>query len=188
MISHTDLKKGIIFIFKNSPYKVIESNIVFKGRGRSVVQAKIKNLSTGNVLSQTFHQGQSFEEADVLKKKVKFLYSHRDKYFFSDIDNPSNRFNLEKTEIGPVCQFLKPGQEVEALYFEDKVIGINLPIKMQFEVVEAPPGLRAGRAEAGTKQVKIETGAEISVPLFIKQGDIIEINTEEGKYVRRVDS
>jgi len=186
MISHTELKKGVIFILNNQPWQVLESDIMFKGRGRSVVRAKIKNMITGNVLSQTFHQGQNFDEAEIIKKKVKFLYSHRDKYFFSDIDNPSNRFNLEKTEIGSVCQFLKPDQEVEALFFEGKVIGISLPIKMQFKVVEAPPGIQADRAEPGTKQVKLEGGAKITVPLFIKEGDIIEVNTEEGKYVRRI--
>jgi len=186
MISHTELKKGVIFILNNQPWQVLESDIMFKGRGRSVVRAKIKNMITGNVLSQTFHQGQNFDEAEIIKKKVKFLYSHRDKYFFSDIDNPSNRFNLEKTEIGSVCQFLKPDQEVEALFFEGKVIGISLPIKMQFKVVEAPPGIQADRAEPGAKQVKLEGGAKITVPLFIKEGDIIEVNTEEGKYVRRI--
>ena len=188
MISHTDLKRGIIFIFNGAPYKVIESQIVFKGRGRSVVQAKIKNLTTGNVLSQTFHQGQNFDEAEVVKKKIKYLYFHREEYFFSEINDPSKRFSLSKEDIGPAFKFLKPNQEVEALIFEDKIIGINLPIKMQFKVTEAPPGIRAGRAEAGTKQVKIEGGAEISVPLFIKEGDIIEINTEDGQYVRRVEN
>jgi len=186
MLSHTDLKKGVIFILNNQPYEVLESHLVFKGRGRSVVQTKIRNLITGAVIQRVFHVGESFEEADISKTKLKFLYSHRDRYVFSKPDNPRERIELKKDQIGSCVKFLKPNQEVEGILFKNEIINIDLPIKVQLKVVESPPGVRAGRAEAGTKQVLLETGAQINVPLFIKEGDIIEINTESEEYIRRI--
>ena len=188
MLSHTDLKRGVKFIFQGQPYEVLESSLVFKGRGRSVLQTKIKNLITGNVISRTFHQGEEFEEAEIEKIKLKFIYHHRGDYVFAETDNPSKRISLTQQQIGYPAQFLKPNQIVEGLVFEGKIINVELPIKVHLKVVESPPGIRAGRAEAGTKQVTLETGAKINVPLFVKEGDIIEVNTQTGEYVRRIET
>jgi len=188
MLTHTDLKRGVKFIFQGQPYEVLESSLVFKGRGRSVLQTKIKNLITGNVISRTFHQGEEFEEADIEKKELKFLYSHRDNFVFCEPENPAKRINLNSQKIGSQAQFLKPNLIVEGLVFEGKIINVELPIKVHLKVIEAPPGIRAGRAEAGTKQVTLETGAKINVPLFVKEGDIIEVNTQTGEYVRRIET
>jgi len=115
------------------------------------------------------------------------LYAHRDRYFFSEKENPVNRFDLTTEQIGEPGKFLKPDQIVEGIIFRNKVINISLPIKINLKVIEAPPGIKGGRAEPGTKIVTLETGAKISVPLFIEEGDIIEVNTETGQYVRRVE-
>jgi elongation factor P len=187
MISYNELKKGIRILIDGQPYEMIESAPLFKGRGHSVLQVKLKNLITGNIVSKTFHPSDSFEEAEISKFEAKFLYSHRDIYFFCQKDDSSKRFNLKKEQIGEVTKFLKPNQIVEGIIFKGKVINIFLPIKINLKVIEAPPGLRGGRAEPGTKQATLETGAKINVPLFIKQGDIIEINTESGEYVKRVE-
>jgi len=186
MLSHTELKKGVKFILGGQPYEVIESVFRFRGRGSSQVQAKIKNLITGDIITRTFHTGEEFEEAEISKIKARFIYSHRGKYYFSEKENPSHRFALTQEQIGPSAQFLKPGEEVEALEFEGKIINISLPIKVQLKVIEAPPGVKGDRAQGGTKQVTLETGAKINTPLFIEEGDIIEINTETGEYVRRI--
>ncbi len=106
---------------------------------------------------------------------------------FCKEDNPSFRFELPKEVIGQASQFLKPNQVVEGMQFGGKIINISLPIKVQLKVVEAPPGVKGERAQAGTKQVTLETGAIANAPLFIETGDIIEINTETGEYVRRVE-
>jgi len=187
MISYPELTKGVKIILEKEPYEIIEANSLFKGRGHSVLHTKLKNLKTGNVISQTFHPSDTFEPAEVSKLEAKFLYSHRDKYFFSEKDNPSKRFDLSAEQVGEKRKFLKPNQMVETISFENKIINISLPIKIQLKVVEAPPGLRAGRSEAGTKQITLESGTKIAVPLFIEQGDIIEVNTETGDYVRRVE-
>jgi len=187
MLTHTDLKKGAKIILNGEPYEVLESSPMKKAQRRVVIQTKIKNLINGNMLSQNFHQGDVFDEAELLKFKAKFLYAHRDKYFFCYEENPSQRFELSKEQIGEGAKFLKPNQIVEGLNFDNKIISISLPIKVQLKVTEAPPGFQGGRAQPGLKTVTLETGAKINVPLFIEQGDIIEINTESGEYTRRVE-
>jgi len=187
MIPYNKLKKELRIILNKEPHEILEARPLFKGKGHSVLQAKIKNLITGNVISQTFRPSDVFEEAELKKLRAKFLYVHRSQYFFSEINQPSKRFNLNQEQIGSQAQFLKPGQIVETLIYKEKIINISLPIKVHLKVIEAPPGIRAGRAEAGTKQVTLETGAKINVPLFIKEEDIIEVNTQTGKYVRRIE-
>lgn len=166
---------------------MLEHNLVFKGRGRSKMQVKIKNLASGHLLSETFHTGDNFEEAELEKKRFQFVYSNRDKFVFSAINDKSKRTELAEAVVGQGAQFLKTGQAVEAMIFDDKIISIVLPVKVCLKVVESPPGVRAGRAEAGAKQVVLETGCKINAPLFIKNGDIIEINTSTGVYTRRVE-
>lgn len=188
MLTHNDLKKGIRFILNEEPYEVLDSSFVFKGRGSSVVQTKIKNLITGDTLSRTFHPGEEFKEVEIEKIEVKFLYSHRERFFFSKKDSPSERFDLAKEVIGPSIQFLKPNQIVEGISFDNKIINVSLPIKINLKVTEAPPGIKGDRAQGGTKIVILETGAKINTPLFIKEGDMVEVNTETGEYVRRIEN
>jgi len=186
-IPYSELKKGKQIIINNEPCEIIEASSMFKARGHSVLQVKLKNLITGNIISQTFHPSDTFEEAEISKIKAKFLYSHRDRYFFCQKNDPSNRFDLTKDQIGEASKFLKPNQIVETIIFRNKVVNISLPIKIQLKVKQAPPGVKGNRAQAGNKTVVLETGAEINVPLFVEEGDIIEINTEKGEYVRRIE-
>ena len=184
-MNFNELDKGINIIIDNQPYQILEASRLFKGRGHSVLQVKLKNLLTGNTIPKTFHPSDSFEEAELQKIKAKFLYSHREKFFFCEKDNPSKRFDLDDEQIGKATDFLKPNQIVEALIFKEKVINISLPIKILLKVTEAPPGVQGSRSQPGNKTVVLETGTKINTPLFIKEGDIIEINTETNKYVRR---
>jgi len=169
------------------PYEVLDSSLSFRGRGSSVLQTKIKNLITGNVISKTFHTGEEFEEAEIEKIRVKFIYHNKGKFFFCYENDHSKRFDLAEEAVGFSAVFLKPDETVEGLQFKGKIINISLPIKVKLKVIEAPPGIKGDRAQGGTKVVKLETGAEINAPLFIEAQDIIEINTEKGEYVRRVE-
>jgi len=188
MLTHSDLKKGVEIIIDGEPYEILEANPLKMAQRRVVIQSKIKNLITGNVLSRNFHQGDTFEEAKLLKSGVKFLYSHRNQYFFTELKDPIKRFSLNSKKIGSLeVQFLKPGQIVEGIIFQEKVINIFLPIKIQLKVTEAPPGVKGDRSQSGTKQITLETGAKINAPLFIEEGDIIEVNTDSGEYVRRIE-
>ncbi len=187
MLSYSELKKGVKIILDSEPYEIIEASHLFKGRGHSVLQVKLKNLTTGNLISKTLRPSDIFEEAELSKIEAKFLYQHRDKYFFCETKNPAKRFDLTLKQIGEQGKFLKPNQIIEGIIFENKVINISLPIKINLRVIEAPPGVKGGRAEPGTKIVTLETGAKINVPLFIEEGDIIEVNTQTGEYVRRIE-
>jgi elongation factor P len=180
-----DLKPKTYFIFEDQPCVVLETHHLKMQQRRPVVQTKFRNLLSGKHLERNFAQSDVFEEADVERKTVKFLYNHRGRYWFADPDDPSKRFELEQALIGDQAKFLKPNTILEALSWDDKFINVSLPIKMQFKVTEAPPGIRGDTATGGTKVVKIDTGAELNVPLFINQGDDIIVNTETGEYVER---
>lgn len=185
MLNYNDLKPGTIFILESQPYEVLEFSFLRMQQRKPVVQTKIKNLITGKIISRNFQHTDNFQEAEIDYKKVKFLYSHRDKFVFCEPNNSSARFELPQEAIGEQAKFLKPNSEVEVVSFENKVININLPIKMDFKVIEAPPSIKGNTAQGGTKLVKIETGASVSAPLFIEEEDIIEINTQTGDYTGR---
>ena len=187
MISTSDFQKGIIINFRGQPWQILDFQFVHPGKGAAFVRTKLKNLITGNVMERTFKSGEGFEEAKTEIIKVKFLYGHRDKFFFSKESEPSFRFDLSKEIMGKTISFLKANQIVDAILVEGKIINILLPIKVFLKVSEAPPGVKGGRAQAGNKTVTLETGVQILVPLFIEQGDIIEVNTETGQYVKRVE-
>lgn len=182
-----ELRKGIFFIFEGQPYEVLSSQHLKMQQRRPVMQTRIKNLISGKIVERNFQQSDSFEEADIQKKQVKFLYSHRGEHWFSETDDSSKRFQLGQDIIGDSTAFLKPNTIVTALLFDRKIINIELPVKMDFKVIEAPPSTRGNTAQGGTKQVKIETGAMVNVPLFVEEGDRIRINTETGEYAERVE-
>ncbi|MBZ1356345.1 MAG: elongation factor P [Candidatus Nealsonbacteria bacterium] len=186
MISSNDFEKGMRIVIDSIPYEIIETNNMFKGRGQSVLQTKLKNLKNGTVLSRTFRSSESFKEAEIDKMKAKFLYKNKSGYFFSKDNDPKQRFSLTEDQIGPVAKFLKEGETVEGIIFGEDIINIAPPIKVILKVTEAPPGVKGDRVQSGNKMVKIETGVEISAPLFIKEGDLIEVNTETEEYVRRI--
>jgi len=186
MINYNELKPGTIFILGGEPYEVLEFNFLRMQQRKPVAQTKIKNLISGKVLNRNFQSTESFQEAEIDYRKVKFLYAHRDKSVFCELNNPSDRFELSDEIIGDKAKFLKPNSEIEIAKFNNRVININLPIKMQFKVIEAPPSIKGNTAQGGNKAVKIETGAMIAAPLFIQEGDVIEVNTQSGEYTGRV--
>jgi len=186
MLSHTDLKKGVEIILDGEPYQILEATHLKVAQRRPVIQARIRNLITGNVFEKNFQQGDVFEEADLEKIEVKFLYSHREKFIFCELNNPKNRFELTEKQIGPGEKFLKPNQILTGILFKGKIINIILPIKVNLKVIEAPPGIKGDRAQGGNKTVVLETGAKINTPLFIESGDVVEVNTETEEYVKRI--
>lgn len=186
MIPYNELRSGVTFIFNGEPYQVLESNFMRKQQRKPVMQTKIKNLITGKVLNQNFSSAEQFDEAYLTRVKSKFIYSHRDKFVFSEIDDPSKRFELTAEQIGSAIQYLKTNSEVTAILFDEKFVSIELPIKMNFKVAEAPPNIKGNTAQGGKKSVVIETGAQVNVPLFVETGDEIIINTLTGEYVERV--
>ncbi len=186
MIGYSELKKGTRILMGGQPYELIETNLMFKGRGQSVLQARIKNLLTGEIRNHTFRPSDEFEEPDLETRPLLFLFSHREKYVFCEKDDRGKRYELKEEVIGESKWYLKPNLEVEGLFFEEKLINVILPIKVALKVVEAPPVVKGQSASGGTKPVKLETGLTIQAPLFVEAGDIIEVNTQTGEYSKRV--
>jgi elongation factor P len=187
MLSYTELKKGALFVLDGDPYEVIESGFLRMQQRKAVVQTKIRNLVTGKILDRNWQASDYFEEAEIEKKDVLFLYGHRGEYWFSEPGNPKNRYSLKEELIGGGVKFLKPNTTVQTVWFNGKIIKVTLPVKMEFKVTEAPPAIKGNTAQGGSKQVTIEGGATVTAPLFINEGDIIKINTETGEYVERVN-
>ncbi len=186
-LSMNEVKNGSLIVIDGQPYSVLRVEHSHIGRGGSNVTAKIKNLKTGKVLERTFKPSDEFEEADVEKMKSRFLYVSRGQYWFDEIANPKNRFSLSEEALIDAAQFLKPNLDVLAIKFASQIIAIEPPIKVDYVVKDAPPAVRGNTAQGGTKIAVLETGAEISVPLFINEGDVVRVNTLTGEYAERVE-
>lgn len=187
MLSYSELRQGVTFVMDGDPYRVLEYNFLRMQQRKPVAQTKIKNLRTGKVTSRMFHQNESFEEANIEKEKATFLYTHRDEYWFRRGDDPKNRIQLNPDIIEDIIPYLLPNMEVTLDVFEDDIINVEIPIKLDYKVKEAPPGLRGDSAQGGSKEIILENGLKITAPLFINEGDVIRVNTQTGEYIERVE-
>lgn len=187
MLSYTDLKKGVLFLKDGDPYEVLEANFSRMQQRKAVVQTKIRNIRTGKTYEVALQASDSFEETEIERKPLMFLYAHRNEYVLTDPTNKKNRYALDENAIGEKKKWLKPNTEVTAVFFGEKLLSITLPIKMDLKVTEAPPGVQGDRANSGNKAITLETGAVIQAPLFINTDDIVRVNTETGEYTERVE-
>lgn len=187
MLTYNDLKVGIIFVLDGEPYEVLEYEFLRMQQRKPVAKTKIKNLINGKIVARNFHQNETFEEAEIVKEPVRYLYNTKGQFWFCAINDPSKRFSLQENIIGEPAKFLKQNSNVTAVKFNDQIINILLPIKVDLKIKEAPPGERGDTAKAGTKTATLETGATIQVPMFVNIGDVIRINTETGTYVERIE-
>jgi len=184
MLNFNEIKTGKVIKVNGEPFVIIKTDHHKMGRGGAVLKVKCRNLVSGNMLEQTFQGAEKAEEADTETKKANFMYKDKDEANF--MDNASyEQFSLSLETIGDSAMFLKEGTDVDVLYFESRPVSISLPIKMEFRVVSAPPGVKGNSAGNVNKQAEIETGAKINVPMFINEGDVIRINTDTGEYVER---
>ncbi|MEX0877566.1 MAG: elongation factor P [Candidatus Spechtbacterales bacterium] len=187
MLTVSQLTKDTLILLDGAPHRVLEIQHKKVARQAATAEAKLRNLITGATITRGFNPSSDrFEEANIQKKIFEFVYSHKDKYVFCNLENKGERYELSEESLGGEKFFLKPNLEVSALFFKDDIISIELPIKVQYRVVEAPPNIRGNTVSGGTKQVKIESGATILTPLFIEMDDIILVNTLKGEYVERV--
>ena len=168
------------------PYIVLSSHVFRKQQRKPVNQTKLKNLVSGRVIEYSFHQSEKAEEAEVEKKKTTYLYNSRGEWWFCDSSDRSKRFSAKEELVGEQGKFLKQNSPLTTLVFKEKIIGFEIPIKVELEVVDAPPAIKGDTAQGGNKQVKLETGVMISAPMFVEKGDVLRVNTETGEYVERV--
>lgn len=187
MLEYNEILKGKVILYNDDPYEVLDAHVFRKQQRKPVNQTKLRNIITGKVTEQAFHVSEKAQEADLSTKGVKYLYANKGERWFCAETDPADRFTLPDELIGTPGQFLKVNSVVEALIFDEKIIGIKLPIKVELKVVEAAPAVKGNTAQGGSKQITLETGATIFVPMFINEGDVIRINTETGEYVERAD-
>lgn len=186
MLEYNQITVGKFIEWNGEPWEVLSSHVFRKQQRKPVNATKLKNMVTGRVTENSFHQSEKVEEADIEAKDINFIYERNGEYWFHEVDDKSKRFSLSADQIGFGGKFLKADTSVKAVIFDEKIIGVKLPIKMELKVVEAPPAVKGNTAQGATKSVKLETGAEINTPLFINEGDVIRVNTETGEYTERV--
>jgi len=189
-LQYSEIREKKIIIHDDEPCEVVESHVARTQQRKPQNQVKLRSLISGKVFPATFHVADSADEADIIKRDVTFLYTNKGEYWFCDPNDKSDRFKLEEALIGEAGKFLKPNGNVTALVWEndeeEKVIKLSLPIKMNFKVKEAPPAVRGDTSKGGNKIITLENGAILNAPMFIKEGDIVSVNTETGEYVERV--
>ncbi len=186
MLEYNEITLRKIIIYEGQPYEVLDSHVFRKQQRKPVNATKLKNLISGNIKEISFHVSEKVEEAEITTRKVKFLYANRGEFWFSEENDPSKRFKIEEAILGNAAKFMKGNSLIDVMTFEDKMIGIKLPIKVDLKVTDAPPAVKGNTVSGGSKQITLETGAVINGPLFIDEGEIIRINTETGEYVERV--
>lgn len=186
MLEYNEITLHKYIIFEGEPYEVLASHVFRKQQRKPVNATKLKNLISGRIAEYSFHVSEKAEEAEIEKKPIKYLYANKGEFWFTEANDPSKRFKLEEAMLGNAAKFLKPNSMVDAKLFNEKIFGVDLPIKVELKVKEATPGVKGDTAKGGMKPVTLETGAVINAPLFINEGDILRINTDTGEYVERV--
>jgi len=180
-LSITDLKKGTIFQLDGVPYRVIEYSQKVMGRGGSTVNVKIKSLTDGKVLTKTFHGNEQVDNADVTSRPIQYLYKDNDKLYFMDPES-YEQFELPTDQSEDKTGYMKEGDTVSAQMFDSQLIGIELPKNVPLKVTYAEDAVKGDTSSAITKDATVETGLIVKVPAFIKQGDIISVDTTNGTY------
>ena len=184
MLSITNLKNGTKISLDNEPYVVVSYYHSKMGRGGAVVKTKLKNLKTGGVIDKTFQGADKVEEANLTKKNATYLYSDETSAYFMDAET-FDQFEISLPKVGEDKKYLVEDSSVDLLYFNNEPLNIELPIKMTFRIISAPPAIKGNSAGSVTKKVTIETGSQIDAPLFIKENDKIVVDTRSGSYVER---
>lgn len=185
MYSIAELKVGTNVDLEGEPYKIVWNQFSKTGRQGGVMSVKLKNLKTGQVIPRTFQGADKITPAEITMRKAQFLYKDSEGYHFMNGET-YDQFTLNSEAVGEAGAFLKDGEDYHLMYFGEDPINVNLPVKMDFVVVETTPGVRGDTAQGGTKPAKLDCGLTVAVPLFIDDGEKIRINTETLEYVERV--
>ena len=184
MISTNDLKNGITIEVEGAIYVVMDTQHVKPGKGAAIVKAKLKNLRTGAIFEKTFNAGVKVATAHIDKQLMQYLYTMSDVYYFMNMDT-YEQLELSKDIVGDNAKFLKENLEVEIIFFEGEMLGMNLPDKVVLKVVKTEDAVKGNTSSGAMKNAELETGMTVQVPLFIKQDEEILVSTKDGKYVSR---
>jgi elongation factor P len=181
----TDLKKGVIFQWESTPYKVVDYKQKVMGRGGSIVNVRIKSLLDGKVLDKTFKGNEQIQQADVSNETLQFLYSDSQNFFFMNEDS-FDQFEVPTEIVGDNAGYLKEGDKIQLQFFNDRVINLDMPKNVPLQVTYTETAVKGDTSSAITKDATLETGINVKVPAFIKQGDVISVDTSNGSYRERI--
>ncbi|MDP3244204.1 MAG: elongation factor P [bacterium] len=184
MARASEIQKGLAIVFKNEPHLVVDFQHVNPGKGAAFVRARLKSLKTGKVIENTYKSEESIEFVELERKKVQYLYGGQNEYTFMDMVT-YEQFSLNGEIVGPYASYLKENMEVTLLLSDSVPVTVDFPKKVTLKVTEAPPAVRGDTATNVTKEITLENGLKIKTPMFIKEGDMVIINTETGEYVER---
>ena len=189
ILDYSEVKPKKCIIYDNEPYEVLESHVARTQKRKPQNAVKLRNLISGRVIPVSFHASDTVEEAEVYRKDSKFLYTTKGESWFCNPKDVKDRYIIENGIIANDIKWLKENTEIEIKTWgedeEEKIIGIKIPVKVTLQVKEAPPAIKGNTASGGDKLVTLETGAQITTPLFIEVGDKVIVNTETGEYVER---
>jgi elongation factor P len=185
MIDVNELRKGVTFTMDGELYKVIDYQHHKTGRGKAVIRTKLRNLRSGALTDKNFTSGDRVQDIRLDHQTVQYLYSDPDFYYFMDTDT-YEQFPLPDALLEDAKPYLVENMELELSSYEGEALDVELPITVELQVAEAPPGFAGDTATGATKEVTLETGLRLQVPLFIEEGDVLRIDTRDGRYVTRV--
>jgi elongation factor P len=186
MASTQDIRKGLKIQIDGVPFHVVEHQFVKPGKGQSFTRCRVRNLVTGNVVEKTWKSGESVELADVEDRRMTYSWAEDEQYVFMD-PNTGDQIYLEKNKLGDESRFLSEGLECDVTLFNGSPIGVELPPNVTMQIVSSEPGIKGDTASGATKPATLVTGAVVNVPLFIKEGEWIKIDTSSGQYLERVN-
>ena len=188
-LEYNEIRQGKIIIYNGEPCEVLDSHVARTQQRKPQNQVKLRSLKSGRAYNESFQGSDSAEEADITKRDTKFLFANKGEYWFCDPKDAGNRFKLDEKLLGNAVKFLRPNELVTALIWdnddEEETIGVSLPVKVTFEVKEAPPAIKGDTRTGGSKIIVLENGTTINSPLFVEAGDKIVVNTVTGEYVER---
>ena len=186
MLAYNEIKPKAIIIYDDEPHQVLTSDIAKRTKQKPVNQTKLRNLITGATLAVAFRQSDKVEAADLEKRDIEYSFSKGSEHWFITPGKPGDRFALDNDTVGEVLDFIAAGETAEALLFDDEIISLSAPIKVIRKVASAPPNIKGNTSAGGNKVVVLDTGFNLTTPLFIESGDTVEINTQTGEYVTRI--
>jgi len=184
MISAGQLRKGTKLMYEGGPYFVVDFMHVKMGRGRPHVKAKMKHLITGQVIEKSFLTTESFDEPDLEDRRMQYLYSQGEEYFFMD-STTYDQIQIDKEVLGDYRWYLMENEEYSVLFFEGNPISLDLPASVILEVTQTEPAVKGDTVSNVMKPATVQTGYSVKVPLFVKEGDKIKIDTRTGEYIER---
>ncbi len=187
MISTNDFQPGLTIMLDGEIHRVIETEHTKPGKGPAYIQAKLKNMVTGATIQERFRSGEKVPTAHLEKKNMEYLYRDGDLFYFMDTDTYEQR-PVRREQLGDVVQFLRENLRVKILRCEGQMIDVELPTTVDLKVTDTTPGLKGNTVSGGTKPATLETGAEVQVPLFVNEGDVVRVDTRDGEYVERASS